>query len=102
MRHVFLKHDMPLVSIAINNFNYAAYVGQCIDSALAQTYRPIEVVVVDDGSTDGSRTVIERYADRIRTLFKPNGGQASAMNAGFAMASGNVGLFIVADDLLYV
>src|SRR5258707_2614552 len=91
----------PTVSVAINNFNYPAYLRPCIGSVLAQTYRPIEVVVVDDGSTDGSRAVIEGYGDRIRPLFKSNGGQASAINAGFAMTGGDVVLFLDADDLLY-
>src|SRR5258708_33228515 len=88
-------------SVAINNFNYGASLRQCIESALAQTYRLVEVGIVDDGSTDGSRAVIEGYGDRIRPLFKANGGQASAINAGFTMTRGDVVLFLDADDLLY-
>ena len=72
----------PLVSIVIDNFNYARFVGAAIDSALAQSYAPVEVVVVDDGSTDHSREVISSYADRVSAIFKPNGGHASAFNAG--------------------
>ena len=55
----------PLVSIIIDNFNYARFVGAAIDSALAQSYAPVEVMVVDDGSTDNSREVISSYGDRV-------------------------------------
>ena len=88
------------VSILINNYNYAAYVGQAIDSALAQTWRDCEVIVVDDGSTDGSWPVIERYRDRARVLRQENGGQGAAYNAGWRMARGEFVLFLDADDLL--
>lgn len=86
-------------SIIINNYNYARFVGLAIESALAQT-RPTEVIVVDDGSTDDSREVITRFGSRIRTVFKTNGGQGSAMNAGFADASGDIVLFLDSDDML--
>jgi GT2 family glycosyltransferase len=75
-----------LVSIVINNFNYARYLPHAIDSALAQTHRPTQVIVVDDGSTDDSRPVIDRYAGRIRPVLKTNGGQASA-RAGVSIAA---------------
>lgn len=90
----------PLVSIIINNYNYERYLAQSIESALAQTYRPLEVVVVDDGSTDGSRDLIARYADQIKPLFKPNGGQASAFNAGFPHSQGELVMYLDADDYL--
>jgi len=100
------------VSIVINCFHYAGYVGQAVRSALAQTWPDTEVIVVDDGSTDGSREVIEGIAaqgggatlaggPRLRTVFKPNGGQGSAYNAGFAAARGDLVLFLDADDWLY-
>lgn len=88
------------VSILINNYNYAAYVGQAIDSALAQSWRDCEVIVVDDGSTDGSWSVIERYRDRVRALRQDNGGQGAAYNAGWQQARGEFVLFLDADDLL--
>lgn len=91
---------MSLVSIIINNYNYQAYLGAAIDSALAQTYGDCEVIVVDDGSTDASRVVIESYGDQIQAVLKPNGGQASAFNAGFAAASGEWILYLDADDFL--
>jgi hypothetical protein len=89
-----------VVSIVINNYNYGRFVGEAIDSALAQTYDSVEVIVVDDGSTDGSHEVIERYGDRVISVLKPNGGQGSAFNAGFERASGSIVIFLDADDLL--
>ena len=88
----------PLVSVLINNYNYGRYLRTCIDSALAQTYRTVEVVVVDDGSTDDSVEIIHSYGSAINGLCQANGGQASAFNAGFAAASGAVVCFLDADD----
>jgi glycosyltransferase involved in cell wall biosynthesis len=89
-----------LVSIVINNYNYARYLGAAIDSALMQTWRPLEVVVVDDGSTDDSWSIIERYRDRVHALRQPNGGQGAAYNSGFAASRGEWVLFLDSDDLL--
>jgi glycosyltransferase involved in cell wall biosynthesis len=89
----------PVVSILVNNYNYGRFLGEAIDSALAQTYPRVEVIVVDDGSTDNSREVIAGYGDRVKALFKENGGQASAFNAGFAAAKGDIICFLDADDL---
>jgi glycosyltransferase involved in cell wall biosynthesis len=90
----------PFVSIIVNNRNYGRFVGKAIDSALAQTYAPTEVVVVDDGSTDHSREVIAGYEGRVRTVFKDNGGQASAFNAGLSASRGDALLFLDSDDVL--
>jgi glycosyltransferase involved in cell wall biosynthesis len=89
----------PLVSILINNYNYADFVGGAIESALSQSYANCEVVVVDDGSTDASRDAIRRFAGRIVPVFKSNGGQSSAFNAGFANARGKIVCFLDSDDL---
>lgn len=91
----------PLVSILINNYNYARFLRVAIDSALEQRYRSVEVLVVDDGSTDNSREVILSYGDRITPIFKQNGGQASAFNAGVAASRGEILCFLDADDLFY-
>lgn len=91
--------SQPLVSIAINNYNYGQFLGEAIESALQQSYPHCEVIVVDDGSTDDSREVIARYGDRIIPVFKENGGQASAFNAGFAASRGEIICFLDADDL---
>ena len=90
----------PLVSIIIDNFNYARFIRAAIDSALAQTYAQIEVIVVDDGSTDNSRDVISTYGSRVSAVFKPNGGHASAFNAGFRASRGSIVMFLDADDAL--
>jgi glycosyltransferase involved in cell wall biosynthesis len=90
----------PLVSIVIPNFNYADFVGMAIRSALDQSYPAIEVIVVDDGSTDRSRRVIERFGEQIRPIFKANGGQTSTTNVGWLAAKGEIVLFLDADDAL--
>ncbi len=90
----------PLVSVIIDNFNYARFLRAAVDSALAQTYAPLEVVVVDDGSTDNSREVVSSYGSRVCAIFKPNGGHASAFNAGFLASHGTIVMFLDADDLL--
>lgn len=89
-----------LISVVINNYNYARFVGNAVQSALEQDYADKEVIVVDDGSTDDSREVIAGFGSRIQTHFQPNGGQASALNAGFALSKGTVVIFLDADDLL--
>src|SRR5262249_48951031 len=68
---------------------------------LRQTYPRVEIIAVDDGSTDDSREVISRYGSRVKPVLKPNGGQASALNAGFAASHGEAVLFLDADDILY-
>jgi glycosyltransferase involved in cell wall biosynthesis len=90
----------PSIDIIVNNYDYGPYLRDSIDSALAQTYRNVGIVVVDDGSTDGSRDVIESYAGRVVSILKANGGQASAFNAGFARSRADVVLFLDADDVL--
>jgi glycosyltransferase involved in cell wall biosynthesis len=88
-------------SIIINNFNYAEYLASCIESAVDQTYRLTEVIVCDDGSTDNSRAIIESYGSSVIAIFKPNGGQASALNAGYQKSSGDLVIFLDADDILW-
>jgi glycosyltransferase involved in cell wall biosynthesis len=93
-------NDSPQVSIAISNYNYARFLGEAIDSALAQSYPNTEVIVVDDGSTDNSSAVIGRYGDRIGAVMKGNGGMASAHNSGFQASQGSILVFLDADDTL--
>jgi len=92
--------EISLVSVIVNNYNYGRFLAEAIDSALSQTYERVEVIVVDDGSTDDSRDVIASYGDRIVPLLKANGGQASAFNAGFAASHGDLVIFLDADDAL--
>jgi glycosyltransferase involved in cell wall biosynthesis len=88
------------VSVIIPNYNYEKFVGAAIDSALAIDWPNVEVIVVDDGSTDGSRAVIERYAGRVTTIFQENAGQSIASSNGFAQSKGDLILFLDSDDLV--
>jgi cellulose synthase/poly-beta-1,6-N-acetylglucosamine synthase-like glycosyltransferase len=88
------------VVILIDNFNYGRFLGPAITSALEQTYEHCQVVVVDDGSEDDSRAVIATFGDQITPVFKVNGGQASAINAGYAAATGDIWFMLDADDVL--
>jgi glycosyltransferase involved in cell wall biosynthesis len=92
----------PLVSIVIDNFNYERFLRRSIDSALGQTYPRVEVVVVDDASSDGSAAVIRKYGDRVVPVIqRRNRGQGAALQAGVAASHGDVVLFLDSDDWLY-
>lgn len=93
---------LPRLSIVIDNYRYEQFVARTIESALAQTVAErVEVIVIDDGSPDDSMAVINRYADRVQVIAKPNGGQASAYNLGLQVARGELILYLDADDWLY-
>jgi hypothetical protein len=89
----------PRVSVVLCNYNYERYLEQALQSVLAQT-RPCEVIVVDDGSTDGSRAILERWRDRVTVVLQDNGGQRAAYNTGFARCTGDVVMFLDSDDAL--
>ena len=82
----------------IPNHNYSQYIEKAIDSALNQTYKAIEIIVVDNGSTDDSRRILETYGNAIRTIFQSNQGQACARNSGFLAANGQLIALLDADD----
>jgi glycosyltransferase involved in cell wall biosynthesis len=88
------------ISVIINNYNYAQFLRECIDSALAQTYLGVEVIAVDDGSKDDSANIIKGYGSKVMPVLKENGGQGSAFNAGYAASTGDIVLFLDADDVL--
>lgn len=90
---------MLRVSVVIPTYNHARFLAQAIESALGQTLRPFEVIVVDDGSTDDSARILSRYADRIQVIRQTNQGVATARNAGAAVASGDLLAFLDADDV---
>ena len=94
-------HATQKCSIVITNYNYERYLAQAIESALTQDYPSVEVVVVDDGSTDGSRWILDHYEARATIVRKQNGGEASARNAGFRHCTGDIVMFLDADDYLY-
>ncbi|MBY6004235.1 glycosyltransferase [Salipiger bermudensis] len=89
---------IPEISVIINNYNYGQYLPDAINSALEQQDVNAEVIVVDDGSTDSSHCVISALGARIRPHFQANGGQASAINAGVALAQAPIMAFLDADD----
>jgi glycosyltransferase involved in cell wall biosynthesis len=91
----------PRVSVIVPVYNVERYLAKCLDSLLAQTLQDLEVIVVDDGSTDSSAAVIERYRStdsRVRVVEQRNEGLSSARNAGMARASGEFTAFVDADD----
>ncbi|MEM7065581.1 MAG: glycosyltransferase [Cyanobacteria bacterium P01_B01_bin.77] len=92
----------PTVSIIINNYNYAAFIAKTIESAIEQTYPAMEIIVVDDCSTDSSRQIIASYGSSVIPVFhQTNGKQGAAFNSGFAKSQGDIVLFLDADDYLY-
>lgn len=89
------------ISVVTISFNQARFLGECIDSVLKQDYPDIEYIVVDPGSTDGSRDIIERYRDKIsKVIYEPDKGPADGLNKGFAAAQGDVFGFLNSDDVL--
>lgn len=89
----------PRVTCIIPVYNGERYLGEAIESILDQTYHPIEIVVVDDGSTDATATIVAGFGTRVRYLFQTNAGQVSAMNHGVRAASGDLIASLDADDL---
>jgi glycosyltransferase involved in cell wall biosynthesis len=89
-----------LVSVVIPCFNYAQYMRETIDSALAQSYKDIEIIILDDGSTDNTKAVAAEYGDQVEYHYQENKGLPAARNAGFRKAHGTYVLFIDADDKL--
>jgi glycosyltransferase involved in cell wall biosynthesis len=89
----------PLVSVIVPAYNAERFLGRSIRSALAQTYSPLEIIVVDDGSTDGTREAISSFHDgRIKYLWQPNRGQGAARNVGIRESAGSYITFLDADD----
>ena len=88
-----------LVSCIIPVYNGERFLGAAVDSILAQTRQPVEIIIVDDGSADVTPGVIARYGDRVRSVRQENAGPAAARNAGIALATGAVIGFLDADDL---
>lgn len=93
---------MPTVSVIIPAYNCARYVSEAIDSALAQTYKDFEVIVVDDGSTDNTSRILEPYiqSGKIRYFYQENAGAGAARNKGILEAKGEFLAFLDADDVL--
>ena len=82
------KCEQPLVSVIIPTYNCSKYILNAIESVLSQTYKNIELIVVDDGSTDDTQKIIEPYLKNIFYIFQENGGLANARNRGIMEAKG--------------
>src|SRR5437016_1016281 len=95
--------DKPKVSVLIDTYNYGRFIGHAIDSVIAQTISEAEreIIVVDDGSTDDTRSIVEKFGNSVRYIRKENGGQASAFNVGVAASRGEVICLLDADDYFY-
>jgi len=91
--------NAPLISCIVPVFNGEAYLGEALGSIWQQTYRPLEIIVVDDGSTDGTAAVAAGYGDRVRYVKQINTGAPTARNLGLSMARGEFVAFLDADDL---
>lgn len=92
------------VSVIIPVYNMTAYLDRCMQSVLSQTYRFLDIILIDDGSTDGSGALCDEYAKkdaRVRVVHKQNGGQSSARNAGLESAKGEYITFVDSDDFIH-
>ena len=89
----------PLVSVIIPTYNRNVYICDAIDSVLTQTYKNIEVVVVDDGSTDNTRDILFRYGSKINCIFQENAGPSAARNNGIRQSNGELIAFLDSDDV---
>ena len=90
--------NTSLVTVIVPSYNSRAFVTAAVDSVLSQSYPNVELIVVDDGSTDDTKQVLENYGDKIRYLFKTNGGVSLARNFGIEQARGEYVAFLDADD----
>ncbi|MCG8314450.1 MAG: glycosyltransferase family 2 protein [Pseudomonadales bacterium] len=93
------KYTKGLVSAVIPAYNYAKFVAEAVDSILEQSYSPIEIIVVDDGSTDNTAEVLAGYGDKINYIHQKNGGLSAARNTGIKAAKGEYIAFLDADDI---
>ena len=89
----------PLISTIVPVFNGERYLGEALDSIWAQTYRPLEIIVVNDGSTDGTAKVVGSYRERVQYIQQANKGPAAARNLGISKAGGDFIAFLDADDV---
>jgi teichuronic acid biosynthesis glycosyltransferase TuaG len=86
------------VSVIIPVYNHQEFIGKAIESVLQQNYQELEIIVVDDGSTDQTRMVLQNYIPRVRYIYKNNGGTSSALNTGIRAAKGSLICWLSSDD----
>ena len=93
------REDVPLVSVVIPTYNRAQYIAETIESVLRQTYENIEILVIDDGSTDDTAAVVRQFGSRVRYVWQKNAERGAARNHGLRLASGEFISFLDSDDL---
>lgn len=94
----------PLISVIVPVYNGEAFLDQCLESIAAQDYARLEIIIVDDGSTDGTAAISDRWAERdsrVRVIHQPNGGHSAARNAGLDAMSGELMMMVDSDDVLH-
>ena len=98
-----MEREQELISVIIPVYNIKEYLERCVDSVLAQTWGRLEILLVDDGSTDGTEKLVDELRkkdSRIRVFHKPNGGSSSARNLGISEAKGKYLGFVDSDDFI--
>ena len=99
-----LKKVEPLISVIVPVYNGEAFLDQCLESIVVQDYARLEIIIVDDGSTDGTAAISDRWAERdsrVRVIHQPNGGHSAARNAGLEAMSGELMMMVDSDDVLH-
>ena len=97
-------NDQPLISVIVPVYNVEQYLDTCMESIVGQTYRQLEILVVDDGSTDSSGEMCDRWAERderIRVIHQPNGGLSAARNTALDIMQGKLVMMVDSDDVLH-
>jgi len=89
----------PLISVIIPTYNHGQFIEEAVESVFAQTYKNLEVIVVDDGSTDETKRIIEVFGDRVHYYYQPNRGPSAARNVGIKKATGEFLAFLDVDDM---
>ena len=104
MSTIKLTYEVLMISVIVPVFNVEKYLSNCLESILNQSVRDLEIICVDDGSTDGSLNILHDFAkkdSRIKALTKPNGGLSSSRNFGLDHANGDYVCFVDSDDELF-
>lgn len=104
MRRISEQQKAPLISIIVPVYQVKEYLGECVESLLAQTYKNLEILLVDDGSTDGSGEICDQYAgrdDRVRVVHQENQGLSAARNSGIDHMKGEYAAFVDSDDVVF-
>ena len=99
----YLNSHSPLLSVIVPVYNVEAYLSECLDSILQQTYPHLDIILIDDGSTDNSGVICDQYKEidnRVRVIHKFNGGLSSARNVGMEVIKGDYVTFLDSDDWL--